>query len=133
MISTDQITEVFGSIVQGLDNQDALKLWRVLGAAGRPLKMPEICDEARLADRPARLLLARMRAEGLPICAGAAGYWISNNPAEIRETARRFRSRAKQCNTIASSLERAAYRLDYLATFRDRLDARQEDQLTLTL
>lgn len=74
----------------------------------QPQSKKILAEKARTSTREVELAVQAARLEGHAILSNADGYWLSQDPAEIRKCAQRLRSRALTQMNTAAALNRAA-------------------------
>ena len=79
---------------------------------GVPTPISELADRLGVSRRQVERAVEQARVEGLPICTGPGGVWLTDDPAELRVQYRRLRSRYITQAVNARALLRTAHRLD---------------------
>lgn len=77
----------------------------------RPQTKRLLAARAGCSTREVEAFIQEERLDGWPILSNSDGYWLSNDPAEIRKCAERLRSRALTQLQTAASLKEAADKL----------------------
>ena len=72
------------------------------------IKLPQVAQLLDTDSRTARLLIQRARRSVPVLSDNASGYWISNDPNEVRRFSESMRRRARQIYKTAAAVERSA-------------------------
>ena len=77
-----------------------------------PRTKRDIALLAGIAVRDVEALVQQARLEGTAICSDASGYWLSADPAEVRECALALRRRLAHQAITARAMLRTARRME---------------------
>lgn len=77
-----------------------------------PRTKRDLAEAAGMSTREVELEIQRLRLEGHAILSDSAGYWLSDNPREVRECAERLRRRYIHQAITARALRSTARRLE---------------------
>lgn len=72
------------------------------------IKLPQVAQLLDTDSRTARLMIQRARRSVPVLSDNASGYWISNDPNEVRRFSESMRRRARQIYKTAANVEKAA-------------------------
>lgn len=72
------------------------------------IKLPQVAQLLDTDSRTARLMIQRARRSVPVLSDNSSGYWISNDPNEVRQFSESMRRRARQIYKTAANVEQAA-------------------------